>query len=116
MCLYRELTLVLGWAAPPRAVDAATPRADGFSHCLRLERLQTRQQHIEHHTKRVHVGARVNIVALKINLLRTHVPGGTDELSQLSKQSLVGEPDFLRGRLGESKVDNSRHWVCRRLR
>ena len=56
---------------------------------LGLEWLQTGEQHVENHAQRVDVGARVDIVDVRVDLFGAHVAWGTHELSEGGEQGLV---------------------------
>src|SRR5271155_4161086 len=45
--------------------------------------LNPAQQYVQNHTKRIHVGTRVDVLTVRIHLLRAHVSGSADELSKL---------------------------------
>ncbi len=75
-----------------------------------FKRLRPGQQHIEHDSQRVNIGARVyvlhTVLHLGIGLLRTHVPGRPHEMSELGKGF---SRHVRRGRLGQPEVDDARH-------
>src|SRR5271169_1076420 len=65
---------------------------------LGIEWERAGQQLVEHHTQRVNVGTRVQVMNARIGLLRAHVSRRSDEATRLCEYSLAGRlrPDHFR--------------------
>ena len=72
-----------------------------------VERRGTREQLVEQHAQRIHVGAGVDVEPADLGLLGAHVLGRPDELAKLGEQGQLGQPRA--GRLRDTEVNDLRH-------
>jgi hypothetical protein len=81
-------TLVLGRGGS----SSRNLRSNSSSGCFCPACFQTAapgQQHIENNSQRVDVGARVDVLHIRVSLLRTHVSGRSHKMSQLREHALA---------------------------
>ncbi len=76
---------------------------------LRLEGQLTGKELVEDHTERVDVGARVDVEAARLRLLRAHVGWRADQIPGLGLDRPLAQA--LLGGLGDAKVDHLGHRV-----
>ena len=94
-------------AGTRRFVFAQPPQHLVECQFVEIERPHSDQQLVQHHSQRVHVGARVHVRSGRAGLLGTHVGRRPQNRSRLREQGFGGQR--LRNGLGYAEVDDTRH-------